>query len=69
MWLVGCLYVYWCWRFSYLEGSVGIPFIRLTPPPFCVCAKPGHGFLTSYVVVPCCVQWVMVNKYYSFYWY
>ena len=30
---------------------VGTPLIDLTPPHCCACPKPGHGFLTPYVVV------------------
>ena len=30
---------------------VGTPLIDLTSPHCCACPKPGHGFLTPYVVV------------------
>ena len=36
---------------SYQEGWVVILLTGLTPPHFCACPKPGHGFPTSYVVV------------------
>jgi len=35
----------------YQEVRVVIPLIGLTSPHFCVCPKPGSGFLTSHVVV------------------
>ena len=43
--------MYCRWSSSYQEGRVGVPLTGLTPPQFCACPKPGHGFSTSYGAV------------------
>jgi hypothetical protein len=36
------LYLYWCWRSNYQEGSDGMPLTALTMQFFCTCHAVGH---------------------------
>ena len=50
-------YMFWRWISSCQEERIVIPSTGLSLPLFWACPNPGHGYLTSYVMVFFYVLW------------